>query len=192
MEVKKIKIKTKKNMHHKSFFSSKLNYFLEFIFDFILLFSLLAYTILKFEFTGIEIVISIFAGALIWTLVEYLFHYYIFHKSNFLVFRKGHAKHHNEPKGFDSLPFLFVPLFVFLPIFAMLSLILPFSLSLLVTSIVIVGYIYYGLFHFTIHHIDINNVVFIKLRNHHAMHHKKPSTNFGVTTPLWDIVFKTR
>lgn len=192
MEVKKIKTKTNEITPHKSFFSSKLNYYLEFIFDFILLFSLLAYTILKFEFTGLEIIISIITGALIWTLVEYLFHYYVFHKSNFLVFRKGHAKHHSEPKGFDSLPLLFVPVFVFLPIFAMLTLIFPYSLSLLVTSVVVLGYIYYGLFHFAIHHVNKNNVIFLKLRSHHEMHHEKPSTNFGVTTTLWDIVFKTR
>jgi len=174
-----------------SFFASKLNYWLEVTFDVLFLVGLLAYTIVTFEFAILEIVASIVVGVTIWTLLEYFFHYWMLHASPFRAFRRGHAKHHVEPRGFDALPF-YLPVLIFSVIAYALHFILAVHIALLITTVIVAGYFYYSLVHLAIHHVKRDNFFLNRMKAYHELHHQKPGKYFGVTTSFWDIIFRTR
>src|SRR5262249_3052614 len=54
------------------------------------------------------------------------------------------------------------------------------------------GYLCYDMTHYAVHHIKIDNKVFKKLRAHPMNRpHNKNGRKFGVSTTLWDHVFRT-
>ena len=54
------------------------------------------------------------------------------------------------------------------------------------------GYLCYGLVHDAIHARRFQQPLLRRWAGLHHVHHHHPDTNFGVTTPLWDVVFGTR
>lgn len=146
-----------------------------------------------------------FAGALLgglasWTLLEYVLHRWVFHFTpspnsqfaqdvHFLI----HGVHHDWPHDADRLvmpPIMSVLLAVVLgyPIFLVLGprVFDPFFAGL------VIGYIWYDMTHYAVHHVKPRTEAGAKLRKHHYLHHfKTPEARYGVSTPLWDIVFGT-
>jgi sterol desaturase/sphingolipid hydroxylase (fatty acid hydroxylase superfamily) len=56
----------------------------------------------------------------------------------------------------------------------------------------VAGYLAYDMFHYSMHHIPMRRGVLRSLRRHHMYHHTQtPDLRFGVSSPLWDIVFGT-
>ncbi len=58
----------------------------------------------------------------------------------------------------------------------------------------IAGYMWYDLGHYMIHHKKAQSEWFKKLRKHHLVHHAPrfaDDAKFGVSTTLWDHVFRT-
>ena len=54
------------------------------------------------------------------------------------------------------------------------------------------GYLIYDMLHYSTHHFKIKWRVWQFLRRHHMRHHAQtPDLRFGVSSPLWDIVFRT-
>lgn len=61
------------------------------------------------------------------------------------------------------------------------------------TSGLLVGYIIYDLTHYATHHFPIRGKVLRYLKRYHMLHHyKTPDQRFGVSSPLWDVVFRTK
>ena len=57
----------------------------------------------------------------------------------------------------------------------------------------IVGYVIYDSLHYATHHFPLRWRYLKTLKRHHMLHHfKTPHQRFGVTLPLWDIVFRTK
>jgi len=155
-------------------------------------------SLFTFELT-IGIVILYFAiGLFIWTFTEYFLHRFIFHynaKSKFgnrihFIF---HGVHHDYPKDSKRLvmpPSVSIPLAVifyvlFYYIFGPV-LVSPFFAGF------IVGYIFYDITHYAIHHFNMKNKFWLAIKNHHMLHHYKHSDKgFGVSQPAWDYVFGT-
>jgi len=55
------------------------------------------------------------------------------------------------------------------------------------------GYLIYGYIHCATHHFKMRNPVARFLKRYHMQHHfKKPNAHSGVSSPLWDRVFRTR
>jgi sterol desaturase/sphingolipid hydroxylase (fatty acid hydroxylase superfamily) len=55
------------------------------------------------------------------------------------------------------------------------------------------GYLAYDLLHYFIHRGRMPGRLGRFLRQHHMAHHySKPERNFGVSSPLWDVVFRTK
>ena len=130
------------------------------------------------------------SGLLAFTLIEYCFHRWLFH-GTVPLFAPGHQKHHDNPHGYDSLPF-FLPAMVLVALSAVLVVLMPFGFALLLAGSITLGYIIYGLAHFIIHHVRFKQPVLRRWAGAHHVHHYHPDTNFGVTTPLWDILLRTR
>jgi len=141
----------------------------------------------------------VLGGILMWTLTEYVLHRYVFHwtgpekwkqRVHFLL----HGVHHDFPNDKDrlvmplgsSLPMavVFYSLFYFLlggphlaePLFAGLT----------------IGYLCYDGTHFAVHHFKQTTAVGKWVRRHHMVHHHADHEGgFGVSSPLWDLVFRT-
>jgi 4-hydroxysphinganine ceramide fatty acyl 2-hydroxylase len=129
-------------------------------------------------------------GLFIFSFIEYFFHRWMFH-TRIPLFEQGHRMHHERPLGYDSLPF-FLPAVVLLALTGLLLLAMPSGFALLLSGSITFGYIIYGLVHFIIHHVRFTHPVLRRWAGAHHVHHYHPETNFGVTTPLWDILLGTR
>ena len=138
-------------------------------------------------------------GLLAWTLMEYLLHRIVFHwqaKSRFgkwFVFM-FHGIHHDAPQDKTRLVMPPAPgilimslLWLFFSLFIPLRLLEPF-LAFFVT-----GYLIYDYIHYATHHFRMKGKIGSFLRRYHLQHHfSKPDGHFGVSSPLWDIIFRTR
>ncbi|MEP6896928.1 MAG: sterol desaturase family protein [Rhodanobacter sp.] len=129
-------------------------------------------------------------GLLAFSLIEYCFHRWMFH-TRIPLFEQGHRLHHERPLGYDSLPF-FLPAAVLLSLTGLCALVMPIGFALLMTGAVTFGYIVYGLSHFIIHHVRFKQPLLRRWAGAHHVHHYHPGTNFGLTTPLWDVLLGTR
>lgn len=131
----------------------------------------------------------IVVGLFFFSFIEYSFHRWLMHGSvRFLA--QGHRAHHENPQGFDSLPF-FLPALILLALTGIFVLFMPVSYALLLTGTIALGYVTYGLSHFIIHHHRFHRVFARNWAANHHVHHHHAESNFGVTTPLWDILLGT-
>ena len=53
------------------------------------------------------------------------------------------------------------------------------------------GYLMYGSMHYAIHAFAPPKFLKALWRNHHLHHYKSPDKGFGVSSVLWDVVFRT-
>lgn len=139
------------------------------------------------------------SGILSWGLLEYGLHRFVFHyNARSELGRKFvyamHWSHHENPGATDRL---FSSLLISAPVataYLLLAWITTGSLraaSLLFTGLV-VGYFYYEWLHYRSHHSKARLRFFRYLKKYHLLHHHQtPEMRFGVTSPLFDIVFGT-
>ncbi len=133
--------------------------------------------------------LAVLLGLFTFSFVEYFFHRWMFH-TRVPLFAEGHRLHHERPLGYDSLPF-FLPGAVLLTLTGLCMLFLPTGFALLLMGAVTLGYIIYGLSHFTIHHVRFKQPLLRSWAAHHHVHHYHPDSNYGLTTPLWDVLLGT-
>jgi 4-hydroxysphinganine ceramide fatty acyl 2-hydroxylase len=129
-------------------------------------------------------------GLLAFSFIEYFFHCWMFH-TRVPLFEQGHRTHHEQPLGYDSLPF-FLPAVVLLALAGLFVLIMPVGFALMLAASITLGYIIYGLSHFIIHHVRFKRPLLRRWAGAHHVHHYHPDSNFGLTTPLWDVLLGTR
>ena len=139
---------------------------------------------------ALSALLAVALGLFAFSFVEYFFHRWMFH-TRIPLFAQGHRMHHERPLGYDSLPF-FLPGAVLLILSGLCVLIVPTGFALLMMGSVTLGYIAYGLSHFTIHHVRFKHPLLRRWAGAHHVHHYHPDSNFGVTTPLWDVLLSTR
>ncbi len=130
------------------------------------------------------------AGLLLFSLIEYAFHRWLFHGPD-QAMQRGHARHHDFPTGTDTLPFFIPPISLFL-LAGLFNEMMPFAYALLLTGAIGSGYLAYGECHGAIHRTRFRNPWVRRWSAHHHVHHHHEGHNFGVTTPLWDLVFRTK
>lgn len=139
-------------------------------------------------------------GLFAWTLVEYLLHRFSFHQSRgpdaWLRFSSGlHIAHHREAEAPDLI---LAPPFVGLllgPVEVALFALLSGSLArgLLIEVGLFLGYFLYEWVHYSVHLGPARGPLMKYWKAYHLHHHfKDPKRSFGVTTPLWDWVFRTQ
>jgi 4-hydroxysphinganine ceramide fatty acyl 2-hydroxylase len=168
-----------------------------FIFIPVILFSsylaLFYYHIGFLNFTGLSVL-----GILVWTLVEYIMHRFVFHyvPKNKLGLRMHfifHGVHHDYPSDAKRLvlpPSVSIPLatgFYFL-----FNAILPTHFVFGFFPAFIAGYLFYDISHYAIHHFNFKGAIWKKIKQHHMLHHyQDPGKGYGVSSPLWDKIFRS-
>jgi dihydroceramide fatty acyl 2-hydroxylase len=137
-------------------------------------------------------------GIVLWTLVEYVLHRFLFHfpvRSDFgrRLHFLAHGIHHLDP--WDPTRLVFPPpaaVVIAAAIFGLLWLPLSLGPAMATMAGLLVGYVVYDLTHYYTHHAKPRTRwgKFLKAW-HLAHHHKYPNRLFGVSQPLWDLVLGT-
>lgn len=142
-------------------------------------------------------------GLLVWTISEYLLHRFVFHfparsergkRITFLF----HGIHHAQPQIKTRLvmpPVVSIPLAaVFFALFYLIIVVL-FKAPLWfdpIFSAFILGYLIYDMTHYATHHFPMRSGYLKFIKRYHMQHHyKTPDRRYGVSSPLWDYVFRT-
>ena len=135
-------------------------------------------------------------GALGWSLFEYVMHRKLFHmivespRARKFVYTM-HGVHHEFPRDRERL---FMP-----PVPSIIISAVLFSLFYLAMGIhafaffpgFLFGYLLYGSMHYAIHAFAPPKFLKALWRNHHLHHYKAENKGFGVSSVLWDVVFRT-
>jgi sterol desaturase/sphingolipid hydroxylase (fatty acid hydroxylase superfamily) len=143
-------------------------------------------------------------GLFLWTVCEYTLHRFVFHFAPRTPWQERlsfifHGVHHAQPMSKTRLvmpPALSIPLgVVFYALFwLVISVLLGLSQWLWpVFAGTLAGYLIYDMLHYATHHFRVQWGWVRYVRRYHLRHHtQSPDQRFGVTSPLWDIVFGTK
>jgi len=162
----------------------------------------IGYCIYRYTQTGLSILlfVELFAlGLFVWTLTEYIMHRFVFHyepadkpwaqRIHFIF----HGVHHDYPSDAKRLvlpPSVSIPLatgFYFL-----FNAILPTNYIWGFFPAFILGYLFYDISHYAIHHFNFKGAIWKKIKQHHMLHHyQDPAKGYGVSSPLWDKIFRS-
>ena len=153
----------------------------------------------KFSPTSREFLALTFFGIFIWTFLEYLIHRYFLHpqvKQPWLgkILHYTHLKHHDDADD----PHLFhIPLPMTLLVYFMVTVFLYLifwraDYTLSVMAIIMICYVIFEWFHLWVHMTTSRKPIARWYRKHHFIHHYRDTNRcFGVTTPIWDYIFRT-
>jgi len=132
--------------------------------------------------------IAIFlVGLLAWTLIEYVIHGCLSH--TFKTFATAiHDVHHRDPHAIFTIG-------AWLPIAILWTAGIAFfrlESGMIFFSGAVAGFIAYEAIHYRIHFSRPCCAIEGWLHAHHLIHHQRaPQRCFGVTSPLWDLIFAT-
>ena len=154
-----------------------------------------------FEYSiGVLKFFELFAlGLFVWTFVEYVMHRFVFHymppdkpwamRMHFIF----HGVHHDYPSDAKRLvlpPSVSIPLALIF--YFLFQAILPPNDIWGFFPGFILGYLVYDISHYAIHHFNFKGNLWKKIKQHHMLHHyQDPAKGYGVSSPLWDKVFRS-
>jgi sterol desaturase/sphingolipid hydroxylase (fatty acid hydroxylase superfamily) len=175
----------------------------------------------RLSVTGAPAALLLLTGLLAWTLIEYLVHRFVFHVDprtmeevtrivaalapgqpvvpalRTLKQRRyfiAHGVHHDFPNDSRRLvmpPSLSLP--IALVFFCGFRLTLGEAGAPAAFAGMALGYLAYDTVHYAVHHWGLRGRAALSLqRNHFRHHYQDPDRDYGVTSPLWDIVLGTR
>jgi dihydroceramide fatty acyl 2-hydroxylase len=146
---------------------------------------------------ALSLILLTLAGIGIWTLTEYWLHRLVFHwepdnafgrRMHFII----HGIHHDHPNDKMRLvmpPSVSIPLAALF--FAAFWLIFGSAAFPLFAGFIF-GYLVYDYTHYYVHHFVPKSELGKKLREQHMRHHFQDHRfGYGVSSPVWDVVFKT-
>ncbi len=149
-------------------------------------------------FIGVIEALALFvAGWLLFSLLEYVAHRFLFHMDTNTPAKAKiqytfHGNHHDYPKDKDRLA---MPPIVSVFIASLLFFVFKLVFGVFVFGIlagVLFGYAMYLFVHYAVHAYAPPKNFLKTLWVHHSIHHyKDPSVAYGVSSPLWDYVLGT-
>ena len=160
--------------------------------------SLMAYTLISGPNSWYLVVGVFLAGAFFWTFCEYILHRWLFHYEAKTAFGKKqmrliHGIHHQFPNDTDRLV---IPPVAGLTVagtsYCLYALILGPWLAMPFLAGWVTGYMGYDFTHYSTHHRKPLTRIGRTARRRHLLHHYRyPDACYGVSTGLWDWVFRT-
>ncbi len=137
------------------------------------------------------------AGLLFFTFIEYLMHRFLYHSGRDYMEEstwqyKMHGVHHQHPRDKKTIAMPIPIAFILAAIFYGLFYLTMGRTALVFFPGFFVGYALYLFVHYLIHSIKPPDNIFNYLwLHHHLHHHQLDDKAFGVSSPLWDVVFGT-
>lgn len=155
-------------------------------------------SVFVFDLSWLKIAAYIILGLGVWTLTEYVLHRFLFHwkppgkigeRMHFIF----HGVHHDYPS--DSKRLVMVPT-VSIPLSALFYLLFKVMLGPLNVAPFfigfLIGYLFYDMTHYAIHHFNIKSKFWLEMKHHHMLHHYKDMNHgYGVSSKLWDLIFRS-
>ena len=145
-----------------------------------------------------QLVLLTLGGLAIWTLTEYWLHRLVFHwepdnafgrRMHFII----HGIHHDHPN--DKLRLVMPPVGLDPAGGALLPRLLADPRRRRPSPLFggfMLGYLAYDYTHYYVHHFVPKSKSGKRLREHHMRHHFQDHRyGYGVSSPLWDVVFRT-
>ncbi len=152
----------------------------------------------SFNLSIISFLMFFLGGLLFWTFAEYVLHRFVFHwkpkgkigERIHFIFHGVHHDYPNDEKRLVMPPSMGIPLaFLFYLLFkvtmgsANASAFFPGFM---------IGYLFYDITHFALHHANFKSSFWKKLKQHHMTHHyNDPNRGFGVSSNIWDKIVGT-
>jgi hypothetical protein len=169
---------------------SKISYFADF-FVYLAAISLLPFLLLHFAPAGIHagLAVAVLAGLAAWSLVEYAMHRFVFHGIE--PFKRLHGEHHRRPHALIATPTVFSLAMIAGLFWLPATLLAGRWYGSAATLGLTVGYFLYGVVHHALHHWRARSAWLRKCKRAHAIHHRTPQFNYGVTMAWWDHAFLT-
>lgn len=122
-------------------------------------------------------------GFVSWSFVEYAFHRWVLHR--LYPLDQLHDLHHKHQQDYIALH-PGISLVLYLTLWGLLG----FGSSPFMIGYSL-GYILYSILHTLFHYTIIQKGhPLYQLKMNHAAHHRRDA-NFGVTSPVWDLIFRT-
>jgi len=159
--------------------------------------ALIYYGIIEKGFEA-PLMVGLFVGGLFFfTFVEYIMHRYLYHIPATSERKKKisytmHGVHHDYPKDKSRLA---MPPVLSLIVVTVLFIIYRAVLGDYVFGFLagfLIGYSAYLAVHYSVHAFKVPNNFLKVLWQHHSIHHYRESDRaFGVSSPLWDHIFRT-
>ena len=159
--------------------------------------ALVYYGIIEKGFEAPAMIGLFLAGLFFFTLIEYVMHRYLYHipattprkqKISYTM----HGVHHDYPKDKSRLA---MPPVLSLIIATVLFIIYRAVLGDYVFGFLagfLIGYAAYLAIHYSVHAFKVPDNFLKILWHHHSIHHyREPDRAFGVSSPLWDQIFRT-
>lgn len=145
-----------------------------------------------------EMILTSIFGLILWTFTEYTLHRYVFHwdaksaAGKYFVFL-FHGLHHDDPQDPTRLVMPPVPaILIVIILWTLFSAIFPMKYLECIMASFLVGYLCYDYIHYATHHFAMTSKVGKYLRKYHLQHHYSGEmSKYGVSSPLWDYIFKT-
>jgi sterol desaturase/sphingolipid hydroxylase (fatty acid hydroxylase superfamily) len=141
--------------------------------------------------TLLSLAATICAGIIAWTLTEYLVHRFDGHGYRLII--PNHLHHHSDPVEYGVSYTSYAALTMFTAIWMLLGWPVGLAVHGLIFGLTFSCSLrYYEWLHDALHDHAPRTAYGRWARRHHFFHHfKDPSLNHGVTSPVWDIVFRT-
>jgi sterol desaturase/sphingolipid hydroxylase (fatty acid hydroxylase superfamily) len=142
-------------------------------------------------------VLLFFAGFFFFTLIEYLMHRYLYHMPATTPGRKKvtytmHGVHHDYPRDKSRLAMPPVLSLIIATFFFVLYRALFGDYAFGFLAGFLMGYTVYLGVHYSVHAFKVPGNFLKILWHHHSIHHyREPDRAFGVSSPLWDQIFRT-
>jgi len=158
----------------------------------------LARSAMRHDLAPLAIAGTFLGGMAAWTIAEYGLHRYVFHWTNDTSWGRRihfllHGVHHEYPNDKDRLV---MPLLTSVPLAVVFYSLFTFAMGRTIGEPAfagfVVGYLFYDGTHYYVHHFVPTWRWGKLLRRHHLTHHHADHDGgFGVSTPLWDLIFHT-
>ncbi|RNL85923.1 fatty acid hydroxylase [Sinomicrobium pectinilyticum] len=158
---------------------------------------LIYYGIVEKGFRVPEMILLFIAGAVFFTFIEYIMHRYFYHMPATTEKRKKiaytmHGVHHDYPKDKSRLAMPPVLSLIIATVFFVLYRAVMGDYAFGFLAGFLMGYNAYLGVHYSVHAFKVPNNFLKVLWYHHSIHHyREPDRAFGVSSPLWDHIFRT-
>lgn len=152
---------------------------------------------LLFYHGGVLSAIGFFSlGFLLWTLGEYLMHRFLYHKIHDASYDSGfqyvfHGIHHQYPSDEERIILPPIPGLAIAGLFLGFFYLTMGHFGFAFGAGFLMGYLVYISIHWMVHNKPVPEKFNFWWTHHNIHHYQQHDKAFGVSTPIWDIVFRT-
>lgn len=136
------------------------------------------------------------AGFFSWSFAEYIMHRFLYHKIEDATYNTGiqylfHGIHHEYPNDKTRLVLPVIPSLTIAAIFFGIFYLIMGKYAFVFGPGFLIGYCAYMTVHYTVHKVAPPKRFNFWWTFHNIHHYQQHDRAFGVTSPIWDIVFGT-